>query len=109
MMTKQSQLSGLWLIDDNTMTLSWAGNSTAPTITIGQRLSIAADYIRSNGQQSAFISTIRRLMVGQTATFPAERNSYVKSLCARFGFEWDRKFTSAQNTRQRTVTVTRIR
>ncbi len=44
----------------------------------------------------------------QSVTYPAERSSYVKSACSQFGFEWGKKFTTANNREERTITVTRI-
>ncbi len=54
------------------------------------------------------LTALRELEIGQSVTYPAERSSYVKSACSQFGFEWGKKFTTANNREERTITVTRI-
>lgn len=54
------------------------------------------------------LAQLRELGAGESCTFPAERSSYIKSICSQFGFEWGRKFTSRTDRETRTVTVTRI-
>lgn len=54
------------------------------------------------------LTALRELEVGQSATYPASRASYLKSACASFGFEWGKKFTTKTNREERTITVTRL-
>lgn len=53
------------------------------------------------------LTTLRELNVGEMHTFPAEKQSYIKSACAAFGFEWNKKFQTKTNRGDRTITVIR--
>ncbi|MDE6340000.1 MAG: hypothetical protein K2K97_09475 [Muribaculaceae bacterium] len=53
------------------------------------------------------LTALRELEVGESVTFPIKRNSYVKSCCTNFGLEWDKKFKTAVNREEKTVTATR--
>lgn len=55
------------------------------------------------------LAALRELEVGDSITYPAGRNSYISSLCSRFGFEWNRKFATRTNREEHTVTVTRTK
>ena len=57
--------------------------------------------------EKSILSQLRELEIGHKLVFPAEKSSYVKSACTRFGFEWNKKFSTTQNTSERTFTVCR--
>lgn len=61
----------------------------------------------ANCTKKPILTTLRSLKVGQSATYPANRASYLKSACTSFGFEWNKKFTTATDRQTRTITVTR--
>ena len=42
-------------------------------------------------------------------SFPACRISYVRSICSRYGFEWDKDFATHVNRESRTIEVVRTR
>lgn len=54
------------------------------------------------------LTVLRKLEIGESVTYPAERTSYLKSACSQFGFEWGKKFTTSSNREDRTITATRI-
>lgn len=54
------------------------------------------------------LATLRDMELGDAATFPIERTSYLRSLCATFGVEWNRKFSTKTDRIERTITVTRV-
>ena len=53
------------------------------------------------------LPALRELEIGKTLTYPAERTSYIRSVCVSYGLEWQKKFKTAVNRQQRTITVTR--
>lgn len=53
------------------------------------------------------LKTLREMEVGDSATFPIERTSYISSVCVRFGLQWGKKFKTSTNRETRTITVTR--
>lgn len=61
-----------------------------------------------NCTEKPVLSTLRNLDIGQSATFPANRASYIKSACTSFGFEWNKKFVTTTDRKLRTITATRI-
>lgn len=54
------------------------------------------------------LSIIRELGIGDSATFPVKRVSYISSICTRFGLQWGKKFKTAINREDRTIKVTRV-
>lgn len=61
-----------------------------------------------NGKQTKSVrSMLAELGVGEAATFPAERTSYLRACCTNFAFEWNKKFSTRTNREERTITVTR--
>lgn len=54
------------------------------------------------------LATLREMAVGDAVTFPIERTSYLRSLCATFGAEWNKKFSTKTDRIERTVRVTRV-
>lgn len=61
----------------------------------------------SPGTDTPALATLREMAVGDTATFPAHRASYIRSVCTRFGFEWSKTFSTSIHRDTRTITVTR--
>ena len=55
------------------------------------------------------LATLRDMATGDTATFPIERTSYLRSLATSFGAEWGKKFSTKIDRIERTVTVTRVK
>lgn len=53
------------------------------------------------------LSQLRTMEVGDVLTFPAEKRGSVKAMCSEYGFEWDKKFATSINRKERTITVTR--
>lgn len=53
------------------------------------------------------LTALRELEVGESVTYPAERTSYLRSVCVSFGLEWGKKFTTKTNREERTVSATR--
>lgn len=54
------------------------------------------------------VETLRRMEVGETRTFSAERANSVRATASNYGFQWGRCFTTKANRQERTVTVKRI-
>ena len=54
------------------------------------------------------LTALRELEIGESITCPAERTSYLRSVCVSFGLEWNKKFKTSTNREERTVTATRI-
>lgn len=54
------------------------------------------------------LASLRELEVGESITIPASRASYLKAVCSNYGFEWGKKFSTANNRANRTVTATRV-
>lgn len=53
------------------------------------------------------LTTLRELEVGESVSYPISRTSYIRSVCANFGLEWDKKFKTSINREEKTVTATR--
>lgn len=61
-----------------------------------------------NQRKKSLLGQLRTLTVGEELTVPVSRSSYLKSICVSFGLQWDKKFVTATNREQRTITATRI-
>lgn len=64
--------------------------------------------IFKNQRKKSLLGQLRTLTVGEELTVPVSRSSYLKSICVSFGLQWDKKFVTATNREQRTITATRI-
>jgi hypothetical protein len=64
--------------------------------------------ISKNQRKKSLLGQLRTLTVGEELTVPVSRSSYLKSICVSFGLQWDKKFVTATNREQRTITATRI-
>lgn len=64
--------------------------------------------ISKNQREKSLLGQLRTLTVGEELTVPVSRSSYLKSICVSFGLQWDKKFVTATNREQRTITATRI-
>lgn len=53
------------------------------------------------------LTALRELKVGESVTYPAKRTSYLRSVCANFGIEWKKKFSTKINRADNTITATR--
>lgn len=58
--------------------------------------------------QESLLGQLRNLEVGERLTVPVSRSSYLKTICTRFGLQWDKRFSTATDREQRTITATRI-
>ncbi len=54
------------------------------------------------------VETLRRMGVGESIDFPADRANSVRATASNYGFQWGRSFTTKANRQERIVTVTRI-
>lgn len=54
------------------------------------------------------LATLRELEVGESRIYPAATSNYLKSACSNFGFQWNKKFTTSNNRKDHTITVTRV-
>ena len=61
-----------------------------------------------NQRKKSLLGQLRTLTVGEELTVPVSLSSYLKSICVSFGLQWDKKFVTATNREQRTITATRI-
>lgn len=61
-----------------------------------------------NQKKKSLLSQVRELNVGEQATFPISRASYIRSLCVTFGPEWDKKFTTRMDREAKTITAKRV-
>lgn len=61
-----------------------------------------------NQRKKTLLGQLRDLEVGEALTISVSRSSYLKSICVSFGLQWDKKFATATNREQRTITATRI-
>lgn len=61
-----------------------------------------------NQRKKSLLGQLSDLAVGEELTVSVSRASYLKSICVSFGLQWDKKFTTATNREQRTITATRI-
>lgn len=59
-------------------------------------------------EEKSTLQKLRELEVGQSFTEPASKTSYVRRLCAGFGFEWNRKYETRTDKEKRTITATRV-
>lgn len=59
--------------------------------------------------ETPLLATLRNLETGQSATFPIERTSYLRSACTTFSPQWHKTFTTKTDRRLRTITVTRTK
>lgn len=64
--------------------------------------------MKNSDNEKPVLAQLRELKVGQSITCPAERGSYLRTICSQFGFEWGRRFKTTNNRELRTVTATRI-
>lgn len=75
------------------------------------KLYINIDIYKMNTEKTTekpLLTSLRELEIGESLTCPAERSSYLKSICSQYGFEWGKKFSTSNNRDDRTVTATRI-
>ena len=61
-----------------------------------------------NQRKKSLLGQLSNLAVGEELTVPVSRSSYLKSICVRFGLQWDKKFSTSTNREERTITATRI-
>lgn len=61
-----------------------------------------------NQRKKSLLGQLNALEVGEELTVSVSRSSYLKSICASFGLQWNKKFTTTTNREQRTITATRI-
>lgn len=58
--------------------------------------------------ESQVLPVLREMAIGESVMYPLERRSYLSSACVRFGLEWEKKFETKTDSKNRTVTVTRV-
>lgn len=58
-MIRNISRKGVWLIDEKTLSILWAGEKPTPKLSFLLRLRLAADYIRSSGHVSEIIPAIK--------------------------------------------------
>ena len=59
--------------------------------------------------QQTNLGILRNMEVGDHHDFPAEKTHSIRAMCAGFGFQWDKTFTTKIDREKRVVTVTRTK
>lgn len=61
-----------------------------------------------NELRKSNLSILRELEVGGKHSWPISKLSVIKSNCSTFGLQWNKKFRTQINRRNKTIEVTRI-
>ena len=61
----------------------------------------------NENQIKPFLTQLRELNIGETIEQPVSKRSYCTSACTRFGFEWDKVFSTHTDKAKRVVIITR--
>lgn len=69
---------------------------------------VEVEMTRQSVPQKPLLAELRELEIGQSLTVPASRSAYLKAICSNYGFEWGKRFKTANNRAERTVTATRV-
>lgn len=55
------------------------------------------------------VDALRKMEVGETLEFPAERANTVRATCSNYGFQWNRQYSTKRVREQRIIIVTRTK
>ncbi len=64
--------------------------------------------MKEKKSEKPVLTTLREMKIGECATYPIGRTSYIRSACVNYGLEWGKKFKTSINRAERTITATRI-
>lgn len=63
----------------------------------------------TNQRRTSLLGQLAALEVGEELTVPVTRASYLRSICVSFGLQWNKRFATATNRQQLTITARRTK